>query len=166
MRARAIAVVLGVGAGLAACGAPPAPAPLGRCDQADAGAGCVELGVGDDAAVVEGAVPLVHGPQGGWHVVVGLRFRDTAVADGLAVEYTVRDADDDRVLGTARYAIEPRRLVVSGEYSLRQGDIVILDVASGDEVLDTEVVITVGLAQGTGEASAIDERVLTVVPAT
>lgn len=161
MRRNSLALVLALV--LAACGGPP-PVLLGRCDRGDAGAGCVELGVGPQAAIADGTVPLVHGPQGGWHVLVGLRFLGP-VEDGLAVEYEVRDADDDRVLGAVRYAIEPRRLVTDGDHSLRQGDIVILDVASGDEVLGTEVVITVGLARGTGAATPIDERVLVVVPA-
>ena len=73
-------------------------------------------------------MPLVHGPQGGWHLEVGLRFRAAEVGDDLAVEYEAR-GEDDRVLGTVRYAIEPRRLVREGESLLRTGDILILDVA-------------------------------------
>jgi len=164
---RAALAMMAVGllpAGLVACGPGPAPVPVGRCDQADAGPSCVELGVGPDAAIAVDTVPLVHGPQGGWHLEVGLRFRATEVGDDLAVEYEAR-GEDDRVLGSVRYAIEPRRLVRDGESILRQGDIVILDVASGDEVLDTRVTIEVRISQGDAAATPIDERALRVVAA-
>lgn len=152
---RTLAIALGIG--LAACGpAPPPGRVLGRCELVDAGAACVELGVGAAAEVAAETIPIVHGPQGGWHLEVGLRLGPGAAVPD-AVEYSVRY--EARMIGRMRYAIEPRLLERDeGGWRRRVGDIVILDVADGSEVIGREVEVVVVSA-----GQEIDRRELAVI---
>lgn len=157
------AVALVIGAIGIACGPGSSRAPIGRCDLGDAGAdGCVELGVGADASVAEESIPLVHGPQGGWHLEVGLRMRGAVPLEDLAVEYEVRN--EERVLGVMRYAIEERLLEPDGALGMRRvGDIVILEVEDGRPLLGSRVSVTVRLESAGSGLVEIDRRSLTIV---
>jgi hypothetical protein len=163
VRALASVLAASLALGLLACG-PPGRAPLGACLERDGGAGaCVELGTGPAATPVhDGAdVELVHGPQGGWHLDVGARLLEVA-ADGLVLAYEVRTTEG-AVLGSVRYAINARRLVVDGPYLVRAGDIVILDITDGSEVTGTRVEVEVRLEDAARAVLAADARELVIV---
>jgi hypothetical protein len=138
----------------------------GRCASTDgrrAGL-CAELGVGPRAEPVaeEGEIELVHGPQGGWHLEVGVRIVGE-VPEGLVVSYRVRRANDDAVLGTSRFALSPRRLRSEGEYAVRSGDIVVLDVEHGSQVVGIAIELEMTLTDAAGATVAGDARMLTIV---
>jgi len=106
----------------------------------------LELGVGLDAfeSLDPGdAVELVHGPQGGWHVDLALRFGGFG-PDGVQLRYRALDPDTRSELSFTTEALLQERLVrpIEGGWE-RLGDRVVFDIAAADEVLATEVLIEV-----------------------
>jgi hypothetical protein len=132
-----------------------------RC--ADPDAACVELGIGPDVSpIADGAeIELVHGPQGGWHVELGVRFTDIDPS-GATLVYEAHNDDGER-LSRMRYGITPRRLVVDGHHQVRPDDLVIFDIDSGDRVRDRVVTFEVRLEDETGVEISSDVRTLRVV---
>lgn len=124
----------------------------------------MELGVGPDAvpALDGDEIELVFGPQGGWHVEVGVRLTGLD-PEGTVVTYEAYREEDGALLSRMRYAVNPRRLVAEGDASVRRGDLAIFDIASSDEVADRDVTITARLEDESGQVIATDLRTLRVV---
>lgn len=144
---------------------PPVIVPVvGPCESADSGMACLELGVGADATPIadESPIDLVHGPQGGWHVEVGVRLLHID-AEGTTLIYEARREEDDTVLSTVRYGITPRRLIESGPYLVRANDLVVFEITSPDAVLDQRVTFEARIEDENGIELASDVRTLLVV---
>lgn len=149
---------------LAACAGPPAPRPAGRCEGQDGGANpCIELGVGPDArpAISADTIEIVHGPQGGWHLEVGARFVGLD-PDGLEVAYDVTRLRDGASLGASRFRVAARRLLSEPPALVRAGDIVVLDVIRGDDLVGDEVQVALRVEAAGAEVGS-DARTLVVV---
>ncbi len=137
---------------------------LGGCSAEDPQPAWLELGAGLDAfeALDQGdSVELVHGPQGGWHVDLALRFGGFG-PDGVQLRYLALDPESDSELSFVTEALLQERLVrpIEGGWE-RLGDRVVFDIAAADEVLDTEVLIEV-TASWDGESWTDSTGVLVV----
>ncbi|HND00133.1 MAG TPA: hypothetical protein PKW90_28655, partial [Myxococcota bacterium] len=74
-----------------------------------AGAAQVEIGDGTDpfVAIDEGAsVTMVHGPQGGWHMLAGVRVTHTD--DIVSIHYTIDTVPDGVVVSDNSYRVQLR----------------------------------------------------------
>ena len=143
----------------------PTPEPVrGRCEDAEPGVACLEIAAGADAApVADGSeVELVFGPQGGWHVEVGMRFLGIDT-EGTLLTYEARREEDGAIVSTMRYGITPRRLGTDGDYRLRTGDLVVFDITSADQIADRAITIEARLEDENGAEIASDVRTLEVV---
>lgn len=150
-------------AGSSGCREPEFPdGATGRCDDPDVP--CVELGVGPEIVPVadDEEIELVHGPQGGWHVELGVRF--TGI-DPLAITlvYEAHREDDGELVAQMRYGITPRRLGVDGHHRLRAEDLVIFDIDSGDQVRSRRTTFTVRIEDESGAELASDTRTLRII---
>jgi hypothetical protein len=146
-------------------GAPPGGGVPGRCDDpVEAGLACMELLVDQEMRPVvdEAPVELVFGPQGGWHLDVGVRFAGLDPA-GATLTYVVVRERDRAELSRVRFAINPRRLVSVPPYQLRPRDLAILDVASASEVVGERVTIETRIEDAEGAELARDVVTLRVV---
>ncbi|MEZ4321765.1 MAG: hypothetical protein R3F61_30095 [Myxococcota bacterium] len=138
----------------AACTGAPPPEPV------------LELGGGgpEFAALAEGdRIPLVSGPQGGWHVDVGLRCTGLD-PDGLQLSYSAHDASTLELLSFITGATLSAPLVELTEDGWdRLGDRVVFDIGGADEVVAREVRLEV-LAERGGEAwlDSVDVQVVDV----
>ena len=124
----------------------------------------MELGVGEDAVPARDGdeIELVFGPQGGWHVEVGVRLVEIDPG-GTVVVYEARREEDGALLSQMRYAVNVRRLEDDGDARVRRGDLAIFDIASADEVVDRDVTIEARLEAESGQVIASDVRTLRVV---
>jgi hypothetical protein len=164
VRGLRLLVVLGLAVSVAAC-REPTPEPVrGRCEDAEAGVACMEIADGADASpIADGSeVELVFGPQGGWHVEVGMRFRGIDT-EGTLLTYEARREDDGEIVSTMRYGITPRRLGTDGDHRLRTGDLVVFDITSADQITDRAITIEARLEDENGAEVASDVRTLQVV---
>ena len=124
---------------LVGCPEPGAPSHA-PCGGGDAGAAaCVELRIDETPE-------LIHGPQGGWHLLVATALAGT---DGEAstITYEARRTSDDVVLGTVAYRITPRLLRDEGDALVHDDDLLILEIASPEEVVGSELAVSVVLEQ-------------------
>jgi len=103
--------------------------------------GRIELGTGqanfveipDSGAELE----LVAGPQGGWHLVASVRLYDLTI-DELLLSYRI-EQDGVVISMPLQFSLTERRLVRDGDRWLRQGDNVIFEIPSPDEVVGERV---------------------------
>ena len=117
----------------------------------EAGAGpSVTLGTGqlvfEELVGEPPAMELISGPQGGWHLLVATALAGT---DGEAstITYEARRTSDDVVLGTVAYRITPRLLRDEGDALVHDDDLLILEIASPEEVVGSELAVSVVLEQ-------------------
>ncbi|MCC7541237.1 MAG: hypothetical protein IT379_33780 [Deltaproteobacteria bacterium] len=139
------------GSGARDGGEPPGDA---RQDTGDPDGPALEVGTG--GTVYErvedgGAVELVHGPQGGWHILLAARFRGMD-PEGVLLSYQVLRADGTTPLNE-RFSVRLRRSTVSpsGAWWNRTGDLGVLAVMGAEEAadMDAEVHAEVVASDGT-----------------
>lgn len=92
----------------------------------------VELGTGTTRFEIisdDGAqeLPLVLGPQGGWHIHASVRLHEIDV-DRCSLLYELKDEAGEVVNYPAEIILSERRMVREGNHWLRSGDFVILDI--------------------------------------
>ncbi len=131
----------------------------------DGGAPALALGTGEAAfePVAEGGeLELVHGPQGGWHVVGAVRMGGFA-PDGTVLTYTVRDGATPLV--EVPIALRTSRLVRDGAGYLKLGDLLIFPITGPADVVGHAVTIEARvtrdgaeLAAATLDATIVDRR--------
>jgi hypothetical protein len=126
----------------------------------------VELGTGGasyrEIATTGATLELVHGPQGGFHVDVAVRFWDVE-PDGTILGYVGRDTATDTVITLpSRFELSARRVVREGDHWVRAGDILVFDAMSPDAVVGKTVEITATL-EPTAGAPVTDTRTIVVV---
>jgi len=135
-------LLLSVCLGLSSCGDDgvpnPMPSPpdasgdaLAREDASPSGPR-VELGTGTtrfETIADDGAqeLPLVLGPQGGWHIHASVRLHEIDV-DRCSLLYELRNESGEVVNYPAEIILSERRMVREGNHWLRSGDFVILDI--------------------------------------
>lgn len=124
----------------------------------------MELVFGDDAVLLadEAEVELIHGPQGGYHVVAGVRMIGVD-ADGKIVVYRATRERDGALLSEMRYGITARRLTADGAFRVRSGDFVILDVTGPDQIAGELLTVEARLETSEGAELATDVRTLSVI---
>ncbi len=135
-------------AGLSGCPAPPVPAGALECDDGEA---CVALEIADPAE-------LVHGPQGGYHLDVGVAFAGIDPT-GLVVAYEAREPDGT-LRGAVRQRITPQLLARDGGTLRRERDIIILEIEGPGAVVGAALDVRVALER---EGAVIAEDVRRVV---
>ncbi len=128
--------------------------PIATCPGDAGGGACVELRI-DSPAV------LVAGPQGGFHLDVGVAFGGVT-PDGLLVEYEARDVGSGAVLGTTRLSVTPSYLGRDGTLYLRGADRLVLNVTSADQVVGHQLDVTVVLERSGIELGRDEARVMIV----
>lgn len=129
----------------------------------DAGPPSLSVGTGESTFVplVEGdALELVHGPQGGWHVIVSARMSGLEV-DGAALVIEVLAAAGEDVLARVSLSLLARRLERDGPSYLKLDNFLIFDVSGPSEIADRQVVVRARLEAG--GIVLTDERTVTVV---
>lgn len=137
----------------------------GPIDDEDAAAVAprVELGTGEVSfaplAETGATLELVHGPQGGYHVLVSVRVWDLDL-DRVSLVYDV--SAGTRVLSRTPFVLEASRFAREGDHVVRTGDFAILDVAAPDEVAGQQVLVQVTATAEDG-TSATDARTVTIV---
>jgi hypothetical protein len=146
---------------LAGCGAEPT---------ADADAcivdGRLEVGAGGARLTAlplrGGELPIVHGPQGGIHVVVGLWVRDLPLE--MDVTYRLRDAADGSLVGTeTTLHLTPGFFAVDGARYERHPDLVVLDGSSADVTPFAGRSVILRAEARTAAGTACDARAATLV---
>ena len=124
----------------------------------------MELGVGRTAfaSLSDGdPVELVAGPQGGWHLDVGLRFGAGSAHAGFRLVYDAVRLAGDPVSYTTVADLGPSAVLDDGDGWVRLGDRVVLDISSPTDVVGRVLVVrvTAELANQTWS----DERRIVVV---
>ncbi len=150
----------------AACG--PGPDPGSGTDAEGGGAvegERVELATPEEGALApmrDGSeLALVFGPQGGYHVDVGVRMFGFD-PDGARLRYEVWDPETARALHfDAVYALHTGRLRRVGDHWERTGDRAILDIADPGEVAGRTVDVTAVISLEDGRELA-DVRTVAV----
>lgn len=166
---RAALLVAGLFVACSAAAPPLVEIDAGTPPAGDAGgaAALVELGVGDTefVALPEGAdAELVHGPQGGYHIVFAACLRGFAPADGMVLSYDVRRGDGS-MLGATPLSITVARLLrkPDGSYA-RVGDFVVFERITGPgDVVGQTLTVHVSLREAGGALVAEDTRRIVVV---
>jgi len=136
---------------------------LGGCQEEDPEPPWLQLGAGLEAFETVDAgdsVELVHGPQGGWHVDLALRFGGFG-PDGVLLRYLALDPESDSELSFATEAVLQERLVrpIDGGWE-RLGDRVVFDIDAADEVVGTAVLIEVTASwDGESWTDSVEARV-------
>ncbi len=141
---------------------PPDPG-LALVAEGVAGEGWIELGTGMLAfeALNEGdSIELVAGIQGGWHVEVALRFAGFG-PQGVHLSYEGFDAMGESISYETQALLSPKSLLPEGEGWQRVGDFIVLDIASPEEVVGSQVVLKVQASFE--DKSWLDERSVTIV---
>jgi hypothetical protein len=125
----------------------------------------LELGVGTtrfEALAEGGAVELVLGPQGGWHVDLTARG-ENLLPDGLTLRYEVRDdARPTPWNHPVTASLNARRVLADGGGWVRVGDRAVFDIRAAGEVTGLRVRVTVRAERG-GAVVAEDSRTVRVV---
>ena len=125
---------------LAACDPEPEPDPgvdVG-VDVDDTGEPRIELAASSPDGLVDmtdgSTVPLIMGPQGGYHLDVGVRFYGFD-PEGARLRYEVWSTDGERAFHPdANYAIRRDRLDTVGDHYERTGDRAFLDITAPSEI--------------------------------
>jgi len=126
----------------------------------DAGPPELSLGTGESTFVplMNGdEVELIHGPQGGWHVVVSARMSGVD-PDGAVLVIEVLSGEE--ILARVSIALLARRLDRDGPSYFKLNNLLIFDVAGPDEIADREVTLR---ARWEGDVVLSDERTIRVV---
>ncbi len=125
----------------------------------------LELGTGETefVSLEDGdEVPLVYGPQGGWHIDATARFGGIEL-DGAWLTYVATDPDDGAVLNYPYEAkLHPSLLQEIEDGWLRVGDRAVFAIETDEEILGRTVQLEVTLTDGTG-GHHHDQRVIVVV---
>ncbi len=168
--ARALGAWLSLACLLAGCPVAPAPPHVGP----DGATSFLELGTGEsgfESLVDGGAIELVHGPQGGYHVWASCRIFGLD-PEGRVLHYVVA-TPDGAVLADAPLALMTRYLTPDQGGWLRAGDRVIFGGITGPgDVVGRSVVLRVTLEEpatsgdgGPRATLALAEHALTIVDA-
>jgi hypothetical protein len=148
---------------VAMVGCSAGPGAIDDEDAAAAPAPRVELGTGEVSFVPiaeSGAtLELVHGPQGGYHVLVSVRVWDLDL-DRVSLVYEV--SAGTRALSRTPFVLEASRFAREGDHVVRTGDFAILDVTGPEDVAGQDVLVRVTATADDG-SSATDARTVTVV---
>ena len=127
----------------------------------------LELGTGETEFVAldnGDEVPLVYGPQGGWHVDTTARFGGIEL-DGASLTYVATDPDDGAVLNYPYDAqLNPSLLQEIDGGWLRLGDRVVFDIGSDEEILGRDVRLEVTLTDAGGASLSASHEVVVVSP--
>lgn len=150
--------------GLACSGDAPPPMPPPAAP-ADAGPVSIELGTGTasfrsipfDGAELE----LIHGPQGGYHIDVAVRWSGLH-PEGLRLRYETRRASDDERLALAEFLLHPGLVARDGAGWLRTGDRTVFDTMDPRPFVDLDVRVLVRATDARG-VIAEDMRAVRVV---
>ncbi len=103
----------------------------------------VSLADGDD-------LELVHGPQGGYHLLTTALLGLAVSPEAHVLRYDVSGADGT-VLGTTQVALNERRLTRTCGGWFRGGDRVVLTIAGPADVVGTDVELVVSVLDADGE---------------
>lgn len=128
----------------------------------DAGPPALVLGTGETAFVEVadgGELELIHGPQGGWHVIVAARLSGFD-PDGMVLTLGVYEGDTTLI--ELPMAIAGRRLVRDGLAYLKLNDFMIFDIVGPDEIVGHEVEVRAVIRSGE-VVIAMDSLQITVV---
>ena len=126
----------------------------------------IELGTGAMAfeavpTTGEPTLPLIFGPQGGWHLEAAVRLLGVD-PEGLVLEYETTDAAEGTVLSfPTRVELSEARVRPEGDHHVRVGDLVIFDIFAAEEVVHRVVDVTVVAFPASG-AMLTDARRVTV----
>lgn len=126
---------------------PPAPARP-EATGAIYGEPRLELGTGTQAwaPLAEGAeIPLIAGPQGGWHLDVGACVAGMDPS-GVQLVYEALTEDAERISFVTQATLDARSVLSAEDGFYRVGDRVVLDIAAADEVLAQAVILRVTAA--------------------
>ncbi len=161
MRRIALAALLLVGCG------PDPHGPDGGPDVCSAD-GRLEVGSGGARLtalpVSGGELPIVHGPQGGIHVVVGFWARDLPLE--MDVTYRLEDATDGGLVGTETMLhLTPSFFSVDGDRYERHPDLVVLDNGSADVTRFAGRTVVLRAQAVTAAGTVCDARTATLVDA-
>ena len=119
----------------------------------------LELGTGTTAFASDGdAAPLIAGIQGGWHVDAGVAFGGFG-PDGVVLVYEAVDTNADRVSFVTQAQLSEGSVLEAEDGWHRVGDRIVLDIASEDEVVGSELILKV-TAQLEGQTWSDKRRVL------
>lgn len=153
---------------LCACGSTPsAPTAASDAGADDAPVGPLTIALGEGLTRYTplpadgGAIELVLGPQGGWHLDLAARVSG-ASPEGLTLEYAVRTAAGATIHVPTRVSLNARRVLADGDGFVRVGDRAVLDVRDGNALVDAVVELSVLAADARGR-SARDARLARVV---
>ena len=109
-----------------------------------------------------GTVPLVLGPQGGYHLDVGVRIF-AIDPEGARLGYEVWDTDGSRSFhADAVFALRRERVRDAGDHYERAGDRAFLDIAEPNEISGRTVDVS-AIFEASDGARYEDVRTVTVV---
>ena len=136
----------------------PAPGDSGVASWLELGTGETEFVPLDDGD----EVPLVYGPQGGWHVDATARFGGIEL-EGAWLTYEALDPEDGAILNYPYEAeLHPSLLQEIEGGWLRVGDRAVFAIDSDEEVLGRTMDLVVTLTDAGGQVLG-DEREIVVV---
>lgn len=146
----------------------PAITELDAGPPEDGGSPRLEVGTGESTFVAlnDGdPVELVHGPQGGYHVLVAVRATSLAATVGYA--YEVRDEADAVVLTMpGAYVLDASRVVRTSTGWIRSGDRGIFQTVMPAEIIGRTLHLhaTVTASDGTSYTDTHTIHVVDLVP--
>jgi hypothetical protein len=85
-------------------------------------------------------LPLVLGPQGGWHIFASVRLHGIDVNRCYLI-YELKDDTGEVRNYPAEIILSERRVVREGDHWLRSGDLVILDITMPSDLVGQELTI-------------------------
>lgn len=146
------------------CGPVTAPDAGSGCGT---GAGRVEVARGGSRALAlppeGGELPIVLGPQGGIHVVVGAWVEDMDL--DLVLSYRLEDLAGDLVVPATELDLGPSLFRPDGDRHLRNPDLVVLDdQAARVEDFAGQMLDLVAEARSIDGSHACDRRRVTLIP--
>ena len=141
------------------------PSPSTREAEVAPGEGAPELSLGTglfDFIPLEesGEIELVAGLQGGWHVDAAVRFSGFG-PDDVILYYEALDDSANVISHTTSASLSASQIIVDDGDFVRLGDRVVFNVANGNALVSTTIVLRVVAEHGDTVLS--DERQLTVV---
>lgn len=149
----------GSGAGAVDAASPPLDA---ACTVGGGAVPWLVAGTGEASFVTlaDGAdLELVHGPQGGYHLMATALFGLDVSPDMHVLRYDAIPVGADTPLGTTQIALNERRLVRACGGWFRGGDIVVLSITTPGDVVGMDVDLVVSVLDGVGEVVRDTRRV-------
>lgn len=148
---------------LSACGTAPrmdaGPEPCSEDGRVQVGAGGARL---TSLPETGGQLPIVHGAQGGIHVLVGVWVRDLPLEMDLT--YRLVDPSDDAPVGqTTALHLTPGLFSVDGARYQRNPDLVVLDNAHSDVTGFAGRTVRLEVEADTSAGRSCDVRSVTLV---